>query len=104
MKWLFVLLLAIVVFGGAGFFAYDLFVKPEQTMRAEKSGEIPVTPPPDVGIGEFQAAARLRQEGKLVESRDALVEFLQKFPTSNHADEARDLLANINMQILRSDY
>ena len=33
MKWLFVLLLAIVIFGGAAFFSYDLFVKPERKIQ-----------------------------------------------------------------------
>ena len=104
MKWLIVLLLAVVIFGGAAFFSYDLFVKPERAMRAEQSGEIPVTPPPDVSGPEFQAAARLRQEGKLSECRDALVLFLQKYPDGPHSEQAKDLLGDVNMQILMSDY
>ena len=104
MKWLFVLLLAIVVFGGAAFFSYDLFIKPERTMRAEQSGEIPRTPPPDVSLPEFQAAAQMRQEGKLGECRDALVLLLQKYPSGQHSEEAKDLLGDVNMQILMSDY
>ena len=50
MKWLFVFLLAVLVFGGAAFFSYDLFVKPETGNRAEKSGEIPVEPVPDISL------------------------------------------------------
>ncbi len=104
MKWLFVLLLAVVIFGGAAFFSYDLFVKPERTMRAEKSGEIPVEPVPDISLPEFQAAAKLRQEGKLAEARDALVLFLQKYPSGLHLEEAKDLLGDVNIEILLSDY
>lgn len=104
MKWLFVLLLAVVIFGGAAFFSYDLFVKPEQSMRAEKSGAIAATPAPDIGLPEFQAAARLRQDGKLAETRDALTLFLQKYPGGQHVEEAKDLLGEVNMQILLSDY
>ncbi|HEY2615433.1 MAG TPA: LysM peptidoglycan-binding domain-containing protein [Chthoniobacterales bacterium] len=104
MKWLFVLLLAVLVFGGAAYFSYNLFVKPERTMRAEKSGEIPVEPLPDISLPEFQAAAKLRQEGKLLEARDALVNFLQKYPSGLHIDEAKDLLGEINTEILLSDY
>ena len=63
MKWLFVLLLAVLIFGGAAFFSYDLFVKPERKIIAEKSGEIPVEPVPDISLPEFQAAAKLRQAG-----------------------------------------
>ena len=104
MKWLFVLLLAVVIFGGAAFFSYDLFVKPEQTMRAEQTGQIATPPPADVSLPEFQAAARLRQDGKLSECRDALVLFLQKYPSGQHSEEAKDLLGDLNMQILLSDY
>ena len=104
MKWLFVLLLAVVIFGGAAFFSYDLFVKPERKIQAEKSGEIPVEPVPDVSLPEFQAAATLRQEGKLAEARDALIAFLQKYPSSGRSEEAKDLLGQVNTDILLSDY
>jgi LysM repeat protein len=104
MKWLFVLLLAVLVFGGAAFFSYDLFVKPERKITAEKSGEIPVEPVPDIGLPEFQAAATLRQENKLTEARDALVLFLQKYPSGLHLEEAKDLLGDVNTEILLSGY
>ena len=104
MKWLFVLLLAVVIFGGAAFFSYDLFVKPERKIQQEKSGEIPVEPLPDVSLPEFQAAAKLRQEGKLTEARDALVLLLQKYPSGLHVEEAKDLLGEVNTDILLSDY
>ena len=104
MKWLFVLLLAVGIFGGAAFFSYDLFVKPEQTLRAEKSAEISATPGPDLSFADFQTAAKLRQDGKLGEARDALALFLQKFPAGQHSEEARDLLGEVNLQILLSDY
>src|SRR3954462_2151400 len=104
MKWLFLLLLAVIIFGGAAFFSYDLFVKPERTIQAEKSGEIPVEPIPDVSLPEFQAAAKLRQEGKLTETRDALLSYLQKFPTGKNIEEAKDLLGQVNTEMLFTDY
>ena len=104
MKWLFVLLLAVLIFGGAAFFSYDLFVKPERKITAEKSGEIPVEPVPDISLPEFQAAAKLRQENKLAEARDALVLFLQKYPSGLHVEEAKDLLGDVNTEILLSGY
>jgi LysM repeat protein len=104
MKWLFVLLLAVLVFGGAAFFSYDLFVKPERKIIAEKSGEIPFEPVPDISLPEFQAAAKLRQESKLAETRDALVLFLQKYPSGLHVEEAKDLLGDVNTEILLSNY
>ena len=104
MKWLFVLLLAVIVFGGAAFFSYELFVKPERKIIAEKSGEIPVEPVPDISGPEFQALAKLRQENRLTEARDALVLFLQKYPSGLHVEEAKDLLGDVNTEILFSGY
>jgi len=104
MKWLFLLLLAVIIFGGAAFFSYDLFVKPERKIQQEKSGEIPVEPIPDVSLPDFQAAAKMRQEGKLVEARDALLTLLQKFPTGQHVEEAKDLLGQVNIEMLFTDY
>jgi hypothetical protein len=104
MKWLFVLLLAVVVFGGAALVSYNLFVRPERTMRAEKSGEIPVEPVPDISLPEFQAAAKMRQEGRLTEARDALIQLLQKYPSGLHVEEAKDLLGAVNIDILLTDY
>ena len=104
MKWLFVLGLALIVFGGAAYFGYSLFLKPDIRVRQEKSGEIPLQPPPDVSLPEFQAAAQMRQEGKLAEARAALSTFIQKYPTGLHSDEAKDLLGEVNVQILLSNY
>src|SRR5256885_13799607 len=102
MKWLFVLLLALAIFGGAAWFGYNTFVKEEMEVKKEQRGE--VTPPPvvDVSLPEFQAAAQLRQEGKLTEARDALVAFIQKYPSGKHLDEARDVLGEINIDIFLS--
>jgi LysM repeat protein len=102
MRWLFVLLLALAIFGGAAWFGYNTFVKEEIAVKKEQRGE--VTPPPavDISLPEFQAAVQLRQDGKLAEARDALVNFIQKYPSGKHLDEARDLLGEVNVDILLS--
>src|SRR5207248_10389341 len=100
MKWLFLLLLAVIIFGGAAFFSYDLFVKPERKIQREKSGEIPVEPVPNVSLPDFHAAAKMRQEGKLIEARDALLTLPQKFPTGQHVQEAKQLLGQVNVEML----
>ncbi len=104
MKWLFVLVLALAIFGGAAWFGYNTFVKEEIELQKEQRGE--VTPPPvvDVSLPEFQAAVKLRQDGKLTEARDALVSLIQKYPGGKHLDEARDLLGEVNVEILLSRY
>ncbi len=102
MKWLFALLLALAIFGGAAYFSYNVLFKEEIAVQKEQRGEIPSTPAPDISLPEFQAAAKLRQEGKLVEARDALTLFIQKYPNGQHFEEAKDLLGSINVDILFS--
>lgn len=102
MKWLFALLLAVLIFGGAAWFGYNLFFKQEIAVQKEQRGEIAVAPRPDISLPEFQAAAKLRQEGKLPEARAALTAFIQKYPTGSHVEEAKDLLGDVNIQVLLS--
>jgi LysM repeat protein len=104
MKWFFVLLLALAIFGSAAWFGYNTFVKEEIEVKKEQRGE--VTPPPvvDVSLAEFQAAVKLRQDGKLAEARDAFMSLIQKYPAGKHLDEARDLLGEVNTEILLSRY
>ena len=104
MKWLLVLLLALIIFGGAAWFGYNSFVKEEMAVKKEQRGEVTPAPAPDISLPEFQAAAQLRQEGKLAEARDALVAFIQKYPGGVHVEEAKDLLGEINVDILLSRY
>ena len=102
MKWLFVLLLAVIIFGGAAWFGYNLFFKQEIELKKEQRGEIPTAPTPDISLPEFQAAAKLRQDGKLPEARGALTAFIQKYPNGLHVEEAKDLLGEVNVDILLS--
>ncbi|PYL65323.1 MAG: hypothetical protein DMF25_04015 [Verrucomicrobia bacterium] len=102
MKWFFALLLALLVFGGAALFSYYLFFKQEIAVRHEQRGDVTPAPTPDISLPEFQAAAQLRQESKLIEARDALSAFIQKYPTDLHAEEAKDLLGEVNVDILLS--
>ena len=101
MKWLFALLLAVAIFGTAAYFSYNL-AKPAIAVRQEQSGEVSAEPTPDVSLPEFQAAAQLRQDGKLVEARNALTGFIQKYPNGIHVDEAKDVLGRVNIDILFS--
>jgi LysM repeat protein len=102
MKWLFALLLALAIFGGAAYFSYNVLFKQELAAQKEQRGEVPSTPLPDLSGPEFQEAAKLRQEGKLVEARNALFAFIQKYPNGQHFEEAKDLLGAINIDILFS--
>ena len=102
MKWLFAFLLALIIFLGSVWFGYDLFFKQEIAVQKEKRGETKAEPTPDISLPEFEAAAKLRQEGKLPEARSALSILIQKYPNGQHVEEAKDLLGEINVGILLS--
>src|SRR6266487_104980 len=102
MKWLFALLLALVIFLGAAFFSYNILFKQEIAVRHEQRGDVTPVSTPDISLPEFEAAAKLRQESKLIEAREALSTFIQKYPTGLHAEEASDLLGEVNIDILLS--
>jgi LysM repeat protein len=97
-------LLALIIFGGAAWFGYNSFVKEEIAVKKEQRGEVTPAPAPDISLPEYQAAAQLRQDGKLTEARDALIAFIQKYPTGKHLEEAKDLLGETNVAILLSRY
>src|SRR5207249_10787967 len=56
----------------------------------------------DLTVPEFEEAAKLRQDGKIPEARAALTAFIQEYPNSPPADEAKDLLGEVNVVILLS--
>src|SRR5207302_10478503 len=102
MKWLFVLFLAIIIFGGAAWFGYNYVFKEDIQVRKEQRGEVTSEPRIDLTLPEYEAAAKLRQEGKIPEARAALAAFVQKYPTSAHADAAKDFLGEVNLAIYLS--
>ena len=103
-KWLFALLLAAVIFGGASYFAYEIVFKPEIAVREESKETAVPQPTPDIGGPEFEIAAKLKEEGKLDEARQELDAFLEKYSTVPRAEAAKDLLGELNIQILLSRY
>ena len=102
MKWLFVLVLAIIIFGGAAWFARYFVFKQDIEVRKEERGEVTPEPRIDTTLPEFQAAAQLRQEGKLPEARGALTTFIQRYPASPNVEAAKDLLGEVNIDIFLS--
>jgi len=77
MKWLFVLFLAIIIFGGAAWFGYNFVFKEDIQVRKEQRGEVAPEPRIDLALPEFEEAAKLRQDGKIPEARAALTAFIQ---------------------------
>ena len=102
MKWLFVLFLAIIIFGGAYWFGANFVFKEDIQVAKEQRGEVTPEPRVDLTLPEFEAAAKLRQDGKIPEARAALTAFLQKYPSSPSSEAARDLLGELNISIFLS--
>lgn len=98
MKALFIIVLAAMVFGAAGYATYRLFIQPEQALKMEKLMP-PPPPPPDPTVPEFQKCVALRKSGKTMEAREALYSFIEQYPESSKGGEARDLLGEIHTQI-----
>ena len=103
MKALIVIVLALAIFGAAGYATYRLFIQPEQALKLEKLLP-PPPPPPDPTVPEFQKCVAIRKSGKLIPARDALYGFIEQYPESTKSGEAKDMLGEINTQIYLSPY
>ena len=102
-KALILLFLSVAIFGTAGFFAYELFIRPQQQERDEIAQGTP-TPPPDPSLPELAKCEELQKTGNLTEARNAFASFVENNPNSTKIDEAKDQLGRINTAIFFSSY
>ena len=95
---------ALLVFGSAGFCAYELFVKPYSSFRFfHKKNHTPVpAPTPDQGGAAFDAAVALQNSGKLQEATEAWKAWLEAHPESTKQQEALVFLGKANINLLCS--
>lgn len=101
MKALIIIVLALSIFGAAGYFTYELFIHPKRALQEEKL--LPPAPPgPDSTLPEFQKCVALRKSGKWLPARDALYDFIDRYPESSKLEEAKTLLGDVNTQIFLS--
>ena len=70
-KALVILLLTIVVFGSATYFTYELYVKPERALRAERQRG-PPPPPPDPSLPEFAACLETQKKGDIAAAKEVV--------------------------------
>ena len=95
-----ILLLVAAVFGGAAYFAYELYWKPGQLDREDAASAalaIP-TPTPDYTLDVYSKIEEQLKSGQEDAARTALTEFLATYPTSVKAPEAEALLGRINSE------
>ncbi len=101
LKTLVILVLAVAIFGSAGYFAFELFIQPNR-IPPEEALHGPPTPPPDPSLPELDKALKLKAQHKQVEARLALEAFLDNYPYSTKLAEARKALGQINVDIFFS--
>src|SRR2546425_10577438 len=100
MKAFVVMVLCLMIFGAAGYFGYQIFVKPQkeakkeavETGRSTGSGKMPADP----SLPEFQRCMKLKDEKKLVEARTAFEAFIDNNPNSTKLEEAKTQIGEIN--------
>lgn len=100
-KALVILVLSTVIFGSAGYFAYQLFIKPNRVPTEGAAYQVP-TPPPDPSLPDLAKAVQLQKERKWLEARSALEAFLINFPYSSKLHEAKVALGQVNIDIFFS--
>ena len=103
LKTLIVLGLALVVFGGAGYLGYNLYLKPEEELRKEL--ESPQSAPPaivDTTLPEFQKCLDIEAIGDPLASRRAFLDFAETYPDSPSAEEARFRVGRAQVALLLS--
>ena len=91
--------LAGVIFGSAGWFAFQLFIKPNRIPLEELHAP---AQPPDPSLPELDKALALQKARKLVDARTALEQFLDSFPFSTKLKEAKKALGQVNTDIFFS--
>ena len=102
-KALILLFLSAAIFGPAGFFAYQLFIKPERLEKEDIAQGAP-SPPPDPSLPELAKCEEVQKTGDLIAARTAFVNFVENNPDSTKIDQAKDELGRINTAIFFSTY
>ncbi len=100
-KTLTILGLSTAVFGSAGWFGYQLIVKPQQAPPGELAAG-KSAPPPDPSLPDFEKTMKVASGRDLVKTRDALERFIENYPFSTKLDETRKALGKVNSDIFFS--
>jgi len=102
-KFFIVFALAAAIFGTIAFFAWQLYVKPEQQERREEKiaeNAPPPTPPPDYSLPALESALAIKKGGNLIDARAALLNFIAQYPDSTGLAKAKAAVGEINTQFV----
>ena len=90
-----ILLLAATLLAGGWFAVHQLYLQPEDRLKADRSLP-PPAPPPDPSLEDFAKCMEVHKTKGPGETRAAFEQFLREFPSSTRRDAAYDILGDIN--------
>jgi LysM repeat protein len=102
-KFLTLLFLGLIIFGSAGYFGYELFIKPGRIEKREKAVDAAAPSPtatPDPGLPEFQRLKNLQSAGRIAEVHDGWTIWINNNPKSPLLSEAKKHLGDANLILL----
>jgi LysM repeat protein len=102
-KTLTLLVLALLIFGSAGYFGYELFIKPNRLEKKEKAAKAVAPAPtatPDPGKPVFDSLKTRQASGITPALRDEWTSWTQTYTNSPLLTEARRNLGSANMVLL----
>ncbi|HEX8371445.1 MAG TPA: LysM peptidoglycan-binding domain-containing protein [Chthoniobacterales bacterium] len=92
------LFLLVAVFGGAGWYAYNLYLKPQKVVKSKVAAAARPSATPDRSAADYEALVASFKGKPRGESIAALQKFLTDFPSSKKAPDARKLLGDLNIE------
>jgi len=100
-----VLVVAAAVFGSAGFFYYELFIRPDIELQEELARQpAEPTPTPDVSLPAYEALQQLDRANDLIATRNAYLNFVERYPSSSKIQEAKEALGEMNADIVLTTF
>ena len=101
LKGLFILALTLAVFGGGGYYTYLLYIHPDIELEREKTSPSRAQPAfTDPTLAEYQKCLEIESIGDPLASRRSYSDFLENYPDSGKAEDARTRLGAIQSTLL----
>jgi LysM repeat protein len=94
--------LVLLIFGGGGFAAYELFFR-KPSSKISPGNQPVVTPTPDPGLSLLSQGQQLIGKGDSDQGRQILISIFQNFPASSKAPEAKRIVGDLNIRQFFSD-
>lgn len=102
-----ILFLVVGIFGGAAYFSYELYWKPQKLDAEDRAAKVDAVqrealPPPDYTLPIYEKAIALEKQGNIPAARTALSEFIRAYPDSPNVGNAKKALGAINTSLIFS--